>query len=98
VAVLDEVVGAFLPARVTGEPAKAAQGREVVPSSRDQLVDVGLVPDVPDDPITGAVECTMQGESEFDHSQIGAEMASGASNLVDQKLADLLAELGEFLI
>jgi hypothetical protein len=40
----------------------------------------------------------MECDREFDHSQIGAEMASGASNLVDQKLSDLLAELGEFLI
>ena len=49
--------------------------------------------DVPDDAVGGAVEGPVQGDREFDHPEVGAEMTAGARDRLDQKEADLLAEL-----
>ena len=94
-AVLDEVVGAFLPARIARHAPVFAKAAEPFHAAGDELVDIGLVADVPDDPVVRAVEGPVQGDGQLDHSEVGAEMATGPRDLVNQKLADLLAEFDQ---
>ncbi len=55
-AVLDEVVWRLLPARVPGEAAGVAEPVEVAHSAGEQLVHIGLMADVPDEPVAWRVE------------------------------------------
>ncbi len=94
-AVLDEIVGAFRPARIAGHPSVFAKAGESFHAAGDEFVDVGLMADVPDDPVVGAVERPVQGDGQLDHSQVGAQVTTGPRDLVHQKLADLLAEFDQ---
>ena len=94
-AVLDEVVGALSSAWIARHPPIFAKARKTIHPPRDQLVDVGLVPDVPDDPVVGAVERPVQGDGQLDDPEIGAQVAAGTGYLIYQELADLLTEVSQ---
>lgn len=69
---VEDVVRAFL---ALGEPADAVfapQGVEPVAAARDELVGIGLVPHVPDEPVPGRVEDIVKGQGEFHRPQDGA--------------------------
>ena len=66
--VLDEVVFAFLPARIAGHPAVGAQRIEPILTAGDDLVNICLVPYIPIDPVHGAVEDPVDGQRQFDDS------------------------------
>jgi hypothetical protein len=65
---------------------------ELLAASGKKLVDVGLVADVEDEMVLGRIEDVMHGEREFDHAEVGAEMASGLGEDGDQLLADFSGE------
>ena len=77
------------------EAAGLADGLKTVAAAGEDLVDVGLVADVEEDLVLGRVEDRMQGQSELDHAEIGAEMAAGFGESLDEEVADLLGELGQ---
>jgi hypothetical protein len=97
-AVLHEVVRALDSAWVAGKTAKGPQRVEGVPAPCDELVDVRLVTDVPDDAVVGAVEDPVQGDGQFNHSEVGAEMAAGIGDLLNEKLPDVGAQPGQFVL
>ena len=49
------------------------QGVEVVETTSDQLVGIGLMPDVPDDPVSIQIESLIQGQSELNDTKARAE-------------------------
>ncbi len=96
VAVLDDVVLGLRLRGVAGQAALHLQLREVL-APGEQLVDVGLVPRVPQDAVLGRVEDAVQGDRELDHAEVGAEVAAGLGDGVDQEGADLVGQLIELL-
>ena len=58
------------------------------------LVRIGLVADVPDEPVVRRVENAVQRDGQFDDAEARAEMPSGDRNDVN----GLLAELGRHLL
>ena len=94
-AVLDMIVGALGARRVPGDTTEGAQRVEGIATPGNELVDIRLVTDVPDDPIVGAVEYTMQSQRQLDDPQIGREMTTGACQRLDQPNADLSGEVDE---
>ena len=50
---------------------------------------------VEDDRVVRRVEDPVQGQREFDHSEIGPQMSTGGSDLVDQELANLDGQFGQ---
>src|SRR6202022_2159227 len=57
-----------------------------------QLVDVGLVPGVPKDPVLRAVENAVKGQRQLNDAEIGSQVAPRLRHGGDQELADLLGE------
>ena len=98
VGVLDHVVGALGPRRVAGEAAEGAQVGEVVLAAGDQLVHVGLVAGVPDDPVDRRVEGPVEGDGELDDAEVGAEVTAADGNRPDQEVPDLGGQLGELVV
>ena len=82
--VLDHVVLGLGTARVAGQTAAGAQSGEVV-AAREQLVDVGLVPGVEDDRVARAVEDPVHGDGQLDDAEVGAEVAAGPGDGVDEE-------------
>src|SRR5690606_3656713 len=82
--------------RITGQPPALAQPGEVLPP-REQLVDVALMPGVEDDCVTRRIESPVQSQGQFDNTEVGSKMPSGAGDVLDKEATDLLCELGELL-
>jgi hypothetical protein len=51
---------------------------ESVHPTGEQLVDVGLMTDIPDEPVPGRVEDSMEGKGQFHHTQVGRQMPAMA--------------------
>ena len=70
-----------------GETRKAtglSQCANTVATPGQNLVRIGLMPHVPDDPVCRSVEDIVQRHGQFDHAKSGAEMASGLRDGIDQ--------------
>ena len=75
--------------RIARQAALLAQVVEVVAATRQHLVDVGLMAGVEDDRVVRRVEHPVQRERQLDDAEVGAEMSTGCSDLVNQELTDL---------
>ena len=95
VGVLDHVVLGLGPARVARQAALLLELAEVVPAG-EQLVDVGLVAGVEDDGVPGAVEDAVQRDGQLDDAEVGAEVAAGLGDRLDEEVPDLLGQPGSW--
>ncbi len=95
VRVFDPVVLGLGLARVAGEPALLAQRREFACAAGEHLVDVGLVPGVPDDPVLRRLENPVDRHRELDDTEVGAEMTAIGGDGVDEAFTDFGGEGGQ---
>ncbi len=79
-------------AREAAHAAQLAQRVEALQSPGQELVRVGLVTGVPDDPVGGAGEDAVQGDRELHDPQRAAQVAARHGDRVDDAVADLRAE------
>ncbi len=70
------------------EAAGLTNSVEPVAAAGEQLMDVSLVAYVHGDLVFGSIESDVESDGELDYSQIGAEMAPGAREGLDQEIAD----------
>ena len=64
----------------------------------DELVDIGLVPGVPQDDVAGRVEDPVDGQGELDGPEVGAEVAPVHRDPVDDAGPDLGGQLGQLCL
>ena len=81
------VVLAFTAAQEAAQPALAANGVHGVPAPGQDLVRVGLVSDIPDQPVVRGIEHAVQGDRQLHRSQAGREVAAGVGNRFNQEFA-----------
>ena len=93
VAGLDPVVVALGARRIAGEAVLLAKRVELVAATGQHLVHVGLMAGVEDDRVVRRVEHPVQCERELDDTEVGTEMPTGCSDLVDQELSDLVGQI-----
>ena len=67
---------------------------EIIPASREDLMPISLVADVPYQLIIGGIEAIMQGDGELDHSQAGREMTTMNAD----RIYDILPQFGGYLV
>ena len=91
------VVFTFTPLGKATDALVLTVGVESLASSRQNLVAVGLVSDVPHDLVFGGVEDVMQCHSELHHAQAGPKMAALFGHDIHNELAQLIADLLQFL-
>ena len=96
VAVLDDVVLGLGAGGVAGQAALRLELGEVL-TAGEQLVDVGLVPGVQQDPVLRGVEDPVQRDGQLDHAEVGAEVSAGLGHRVDEEGTDLPRQLLELL-
>ena len=76
-----------------GQAAALAQRADAVAPAGEDLVRIGLVADVPDQPVARRVEDVVQRDGQLDHAEPGAQMAAGHRDRVDRLGAQLVGEL-----
>ena len=81
--------------REAADAVELAERAEPLEPAGQQLVRVGLVAGVPDDPVARRLEQPMERDRELDDAERGAEVAAGLGDRRDDRLADLRRELGE---
>ncbi len=89
----ERVVVAFRATGEAGDPAGLAQGADARAAAGQDLVRVGLVADVPDQPVVRRVEDMVQGHGELDHTKTSAEMPAGHGDRIDRLLPQLGRQL-----
>ena len=95
VAAVEHVVRRFAAPREATDAVELAERPEPIEAAGQQLVRVGLVAGVPDDPVARRFEQPVEGDRQLDHAERRAEVAAGARDGADDRLADLDRELGE---
>ena len=78
-----------------GEAILLAQRADAVAAAGEDLVGIGLVADIPDDPVMGGIKHRMQRHGELDHAQPGAQMAPGDRDGVDHFGAQFIGQLAQ---
>ncbi len=92
---IEHVVRRFAPAREATDPVERAERRKSRQTAGQELVRVGLVTRVPDDPVARRLEQPMEGDRELDHAQRRAEVAARLGDRADDRVADLGGQLGQ---
>jgi len=95
VTAVEDVVRRFGAAREPPDTIELAERPESLESAGQELVRVGLVPGVPDDPVARRLEQPMERDREFDDAQRGSEMAARSGHGSEDGLADLDRQLRE---
>ena len=83
-------LGAFGESRKT---AATPQRPDTVAPAGQDLMRIGLMPDVPDQPVVRRFEDIMERDGEFDHAQTGTEMAAGDGDGIDRLVAQFVGDL-----
>ena len=87
----ERIVFALAALGEAGQAAFLAKRADAVAAAGQDLVRIGLVADVPDQPIFRRVEDVVQGDGQFDDAQPGAEMAAGDRHCIDKLGAQFAA-------
>ena len=91
------IVRAFGAQREAVQAVRGANGVKAIFAPGEQLVNVDLVADVPDEFILGSLEHAMQREGQFDDAEIRPEMPAVFGEDRDQLISNFLAELAELI-
>ena len=86
--------------RAPGEARQAvalAQRADARAPAGQNLVRIGLMADIPDQPVRGRFEYIMKRDREFDDAKARAEVPAGDGDRIDRLLAQLVGELVELL-
>lgn len=94
----ERVVGALGALGEAGEPARLAQRADALAPPGQDLVRIGLVADIPDQPVARRVEDMVQRDGQFDHAEPRAEMPARHGNGVDRLQPQLVGDLSKLCI
>src|SRR5690606_16066383 len=81
--------------RKTGDSPRLAQTRHGITPAGEYFVWIGLMPDVPNQPIVGCIEDPMQGDGQLNRTKIGREVTTGARHRLQYELPQLMGDLFE---
>ena len=78
-----------------GQAVQLPQGGKQLLPPRQGLVDVALVAHVEHQTVRGGVEHPVDGHGQLHGPQVGGQVAAGPGHAFDQKLPQLLTQLGQ---
>ena len=81
-----------------GQAIAHPQGADAVAAAGENLVRIGLMADVPDDPVPRGVEHVVQGDRELDHAETGAEVPAGDGDRIDRLGTQFVGDLPELAL
>ncbi len=94
----ERIVLALHPPGETAQARALAKGADALAPSGQDLVRIGLVPDVPDQFVAGRVEHIVERDRQLDDPQPRAEMPAGHRHRRDHLLAKLVGQLRQLVL
>ena len=88
----EAVMRIFVAGEESGDAPPFADGFQLFAPSSEDFVRVGLMPDIPDDPVIGRLISAMQRDGEFNRAEVGGEMPPHAKNGLNDERAGLVGE------
>jgi hypothetical protein len=98
VAPVEDVVLALGTSRKPADTAELPQRPKPIEAAGQELVRVRLVTRVPHDLVDGRVHESVQHDCQLDHAEGAAEVTTGMGDRLDDRSANLAAELTELLV
>jgi hypothetical protein len=92
VSTVEDVVRRLRATREAADAIELAKRPEALEPAGQELVRVGLVAGVPDDPIAWRFEEPVQDDRELDDAERAAEVSAGAGDRIDDRLTDLACQ------
>ena len=92
----ERIIFAFAAPGEPAQPAALPQRAHLPAPPGQNLVRIGLMPDIPDQPIMRRIEHMVQRHGQFDYPQPGAEMAAGLPHRADHFGAHFVGQLAQF--
>ena len=89
------VVDALLAGRERGQPALVLDRLQRFASARQHLVRIGLVADVPDEPVVRRVEHVVQRHGQLDGAEPGREVPAALADRMHEEVAEFCADRGQ---
>lgn len=89
------VIFAFGPLGETRKPASLSQRANAIAASRQNLVGISLVSDVPHQPIARCVEDIVDRRRQLDHAKAGTEMTAGRADRRNHLRSQLVGNLAK---
>ena len=93
----ERVVLALRPLGEAGQAATLAERTDAVAASGQDLVRIGLMADIPDQPVGRGIEDIVKRHRQLDDAQPGAQMTAGHRNRVDRLGTQLIRQLPELV-
>ena len=90
------IVLTFLAVEKTTEPVTAAQAAHCIAPAGQDFVGIGLVPDIPDQSITGCIKDMVQGDRQFDGPESRRQVTAGGGDGFNQELTEFISQLCQF--
>ena len=91
------VVRAFIALGKTGDAVRHAQAAHRRTAPGQYLVRIGLVADIPHQPVFRRVEDVVQRDGQFHRAEIGGKMPAGLAHRFDQEGAQFVRQLRQLL-
>ena len=79
----ESIIFALAPLREAGDSASLPKRAHAVAAAGQDLVGIGLMPDIPDECIAWRIENMVQRHRQFDHAEAGAKMPARDGNSAD---------------
>src|SRR5579859_1123732 len=92
-----DIVDALIAPQVAGKPPELANSMETLAPASQQFMDIGLMPNIPDQQIIGRIKNSVQSYRQFDDAQVRGQVAALDRNLFDDFTANFLAQLPHLL-
>ena len=87
------IVFTFLAAEKTTEPATATQVAHGIAPAGQDFVGVGLVTDIPYQPVMGRIKDMVQCDGQFDCTKACRQVSAGGRDRFNQELAQFISQL-----
>src|SRR5690606_32910752 len=93
VADAEGVEGAFTAPREGREAVLLAQGSHLLAAAGENLVRIGLVPHIPEQPVFRGLVDVVQGNGKLDHAEPSTEVPAGLADRPQQEQAQLVRQV-----
>ena len=92
------VCRAFCGLGEAGNSAKLTQAGKFIPTAGKDLMNIGLMTDIQNQPIFHGIVYSFDSHRQLYHTQVGCQMSSCFRNVINEKFPDFLAQLDTLLL
>src|SRR5579883_1681466 len=89
----EDIIRAFITPQIAGKTTELTYGMETVSSSRQKLMHISLVPNIPDQQVVWGIENVVQRHRQFNHAQVWGQVTTFYRDLFDDLTSNFFSQL-----